>query len=248
MVFVSRPQTAQHPRENARHGNVNRAGPWVFCIECGEVLRKTQCRRGACKHRCLYLVKKQQAVFRPCECATCGKRVFIFNPKGLREYCSSECRDKRATHSYACTVCGVKSSRTQCSDACRAVAAAGQCESCGSEIIKYRTKRRFCADCATARKNRADNVRGRLRRMKTKTVRVTMTPREIWERDGGRCGICRKKIDIQIKWPDRRALAIDHIVPLSKGGEDTPENLQATHAACNGRKNNKGGGQRRLFG
>lgn len=84
--------------------------------------------------------------------------------------------------------------------------------------------------------------------MKTKTVRVTMTPREIWERDGGRCGICRKKIDIQIKWPDRLALAIDHIVPLSKGGEDMPENLQATHAACNGRKNNKGGGQRRLFG
>ena len=79
-------------------------------------------------------------------------------------------------------------------------------------------------------------------------MRVTITPREIWERDGKRCGLCCKKIDIGRRWPDKMALAIDHIVPLSKGGEDTPENLQATHAKCNGRKNNKGGSQRRLFG
>ena len=168
-----------------------------------------------------------------------------------RQYHTAKLQKRRAAgeckKQYCCTVCGAKGTRIQCSDHCRAIARAGKCESCGC-AVKKTGPQRFCEACAKARKNRSDNVRGRQRRAKTKTVRVTMTPREIWERDGGRCGLCLRKIDIGRKWPDRMALAIDHIIPLSKGGEDTPENLQATHAKCNGRKNNKGGSQRRLFG
>lgn len=34
-------------------------------------------------------------------------------------------------------------------------------------------------------------------------------------------------------------VTLDHIVPLSKGGEDSYDNTQATHYRCNKKKGNK---------
>jgi len=39
-------------------------------------------------------------------------------------------------------------------------------------------------------------------------------------------------------WAKRRA-TMDHIIPRSKGGPDTPENLQLAHATCNKIKGNR---------
>lgn len=33
--------------------------------------------------------------------------------------------------------------------------------------------------------------------------------------------------------------SLDHVVPLSLGGAHTPENTQASHLICNGRKGNR---------
>jgi len=49
----------------------------------------------------------------------------------------------------------------------------------------------------------------------------------IVERDNWTCQICKEKIE------DPRDLTIDHIVPLSKGGAKTDDNLQAAHRWCN---------------
>ena len=51
----------------------------------------------------------------------------------------------------------------------------------------------------------------------------------VWERDGGRCHICGKKIDRSIP----RNFHLDHLVPLSKGGNHTHDNLRAAHQTCN---------------
>lgn len=50
------------------------------------------------------------------------------------------------------------------------------------------------------------------------------------------CHICGKTIDYTLKYPDRMAFTIDHVVPLHKGGTDTIENVKAAHAACNSKK------------
>jgi 5-methylcytosine-specific restriction endonuclease McrA len=34
-------------------------------------------------------------------------------------------------------------------------------------------------------------------------------------------------------------LTIDHVIPLSKGGEHSPLNVQAAHATCNYSKGNR---------
>lgn len=70
----------------------------------------------------------------------------------------------------------------------------------------------------------------------------------IFERDNWTCQICGRKINKRLKWPNPLSKSIDHIVPLSKGGDDSPMNVQATHLRCNLGKNATNKGQLRLFG
>ena len=54
------------------------------------------------------------------------------------------------------------------------------------------------------------------------------------------CGICGKPIDKRLKYPDPMSPAIDHIIPVSKGGHPSAmENLQITHWTCNRQKSDK---------
>ena len=65
-------------------------------------------------------------------------------------------------------------------------------------------------------------------------------------RDGDKCGICRRKVDITLKSGtkgSRRGPSIDHVVPRSKGGSDDPANLRLTHWGCNQRRGNRGGNE-----
>lgn len=54
--------------------------------------------------------------------------------------------------------------------------------------------------------------------------------RGIWERDGGRCGICGKPVAFD------RNMHIDHIMPLHVGGSNHAHNLRPTHGRCNMRR------------
>lgn len=55
------------------------------------------------------------------------------------------------------------------------------------------------------------------------------------------CGICGRRVDKSIKYPDLMSPCVDHhIIPVSKGGNPSDLfNLQLTHFACNTGKNDK---------
>lgn len=74
------------------------------------------------------------------------------------------------------------------------------------------------------------------------------TSNYVFRRDNWTCGICGRKINKRLKWPMPFSPSIDHIVPLSKGGNDNPANVQAAHLRCNLGKNAINKGQLRLFG
>ncbi len=69
----------------------------------------------------------------------------------------------------------------------------------------------------------------------------------VFERDGWICGICGRKINRRLKHPNPLSSSIDHIIPLSKGGNDDPVNAQAAHLRCNFGKHNRKIGQLRMF-
>lgn len=52
----------------------------------------------------------------------------------------------------------------------------------------------------------------------------------VWERDRGRCHICRQMVSL-------RQMELDHIMPLSRGGWHTYANVKAAHHDCNNWKN-----------
>ncbi len=59
-----------------------------------------------------------------------------------------------------------------------------------------------------------------------------VTPQEIYERDGGRCQLCKKPVE-------RSEMTLDHIVPLSAGGGFTRMNLRLAHRICNSIRGNR---------
>jgi 5-methylcytosine-specific restriction endonuclease McrA len=71
---------------------------------------------------------------------------------------------------------------------------------------------------------------------------------EIYERDGWRCGICGKKASRK-PWPHPLSATLDHVIPLSEGGEHTRANSRCAHLSCNSSRRNLGGDEQlRLIG
>lgn len=59
------------------------------------------------------------------------------------------------------------------------------------------------------------------------------------ERDGGFCRLCGLPIDIRKHGNRPDAVSIDHILPVSRGGTNTLDNLQLAHLACNHARGNE---------
>lgn len=57
--------------------------------------------------------------------------------------------------------------------------------------------------------------------------------RLVGERDGWRCGICRRKVDPALRAPHPKSQSLDHIEPLSRGGAHTYANVRIAHLKCN---------------
>jgi len=68
---------------------------------------------------------------------------------------------------------------------------------------------------------------------------VTVT--ELLRRDRRRCGLCQRIVA-------KKDASIDHIIPLSRGGEHSYRNTQLAHLECNRQKGARSRGQLRLLG
>lgn len=82
----------------------------------------------------------------------------------------------------------------------------------------------------------------RARRLRHAQTWDGITDEEILERDGWRCqipGCTRRPIRKDAKYPHPRSKSIDHIVPLSLGGDDIAANKRAAHLGCNVARGNR---------
>jgi 5-methylcytosine-specific restriction endonuclease McrA len=56
------------------------------------------------------------------------------------------------------------------------------------------------------------------------------------ERDNFVCHICSGFVDMSVSRVSRFGATVDHVVPISKGGLDSLENVRLAHWICNIRK------------
>ena len=143
-------------------------------------------------------------------CVACGAEDWPDN--GLRKYCSRAC----ARLWY----------RTK-GDFAREVA----CASCGAVTSV------FGSDWANGHKVEGRKIRGdRTRCPDCVRARNAMSVQELRERDGGDCSICGKVVDFSRRFPDPLSPSVDHVIPLSRGGVNAPENLALACLGCNRKK------------
>lgn len=52
------------------------------------------------------------------------------------------------------------------------------------------------------------------------------------------CWVCKKEINRYLRFPNHMAATVEHIIPLSRGGTHTWDNVAPAHAICNFKKSN----------
>lgn len=108
------------------------------------------------------------------------------------------------------------------------------CAFCRSDFVdeSMRQARKFCSN--TCRDAAYGSYRKRAKFWGVQYESVNR--RQVFDRDGWKCGICHERIDPKLKHPDRFAVTLDHIIPMSEGGGHVWSNVQAAHWLCNQRK------------
>ena len=166
----------------------------------------------------------------PFTCRQCGKHC-VQGKDGIgpnmTTYCSKRCKmawhRKRNAPGPHCRVSSAPKPRTWRS---------GRCPECGEWFVCTGiSKTKFCSrDCLkkTCKRRRRAMVKG----VGYKTLRYSV----IAERDKWTCQLCGEPIDRTAKVPHPLSPTLDHIIPLSVGGEHCEENSQMAHFICNSRK------------
>lgn len=115
------------------------------------------------------------------------------------------------------------------------------CVECGE---KYRPSRRTditCSKgCAETRRRRFARIESPVyRALRSQATVEAVDPAIVFDRDDWICQICHRDIPLAAKWPEPLSATMDHIKPLSRGGEHSYANCQASHLTCNASKGAK---------
>ena len=92
-----------------------------------------------------------------------------------------------------------------------------------------------------------DQSRQRLvKHRKAKSSGLPFTEQDVLDKWGTDCHICGEPIDLNAPRHSKSAgwkhgLHLDHVIPVTKGGENSLENVKPAHAVCNLSKNNSVG-------
>jgi 5-methylcytosine-specific restriction endonuclease McrA len=218
--------------------------------------------------------RRRDEVFTCIACST----VFVPKRLVRSRWCSAYCasRAKRAVQASPVSFpvcqecervfCTRHRSTTMCSDACRRSAMRRHasemarkeappkpprvCLECTVVFApQYGDKRKqFCSPACSRRSIKRGQRKAERARLRLVQVEV-VNPTKVFDRDGWRCCQCRVKTPRKARgtYLDH-APELDHIIPLSVGGEHSYRNTQCLCRKCNGAKGATPLGQMRLFG
>lgn len=127
------------------------------------------------------------------------------------------------------------------------------CKKCGAEFIALLgggLSKQYCDDCLKDTKQRLHRIHKAKRRAACKGAHAeSVNPFKVFDRDRWHCKLCGCKTPKSKRGTyDDDAPELDHIVPISKGGEHTYLNTQCACRRCNAAKRDKPLGQMLLIG
>lgn len=175
----------------------------------------------------------------------------------IRRYCSARCRQRKRTadrlgvavrtHRLFCVQCASALGagnvhRIYCSAKCNSLAQARKAGALPRD--EYLANARSPEYEVTGTRQRGRRVA----LLKAATVEK-VDPFAVFDRDGWRCRICERATPKEKRGSyDDDAPELDHIIPLSKGGEHSYRNTQCTCRKCNAIKSDSAGRQMLLAG
>lgn len=183
------------------------------CLKCGEP--KTGSHRSYCR-RCSNEYRRAHTAgeLAPIQARNCDGCGVLYMPQArLRsKYCTRKCKDNAKDARVAKQLLAVKAQQPR------------TCPHCGNAVpVSNRAKSKFCSAACSKEAHHLNKNLGRLGFVRA----------QIGERDNWTCRICRKPVDRSVRYPDSRSASLDHIIPVSRGGKHTFENLRISHLGCN---------------
>lgn len=115
-----------------------------------------------------------------------------------------------------------------------------ECTECG-RVFRAKSIRMICcsSECSRKRENRIKEIKRRQRMKGNGEIDYSISLSKLIKRDKGICSICGRIVDINADPNSDEYPSIDHILPLSKGGTHTWDNVQLAHRGCNTMKSDK---------
>jgi hypothetical protein len=211
--------------------------PITECLFCNQVIdqRKTQGNpKKYCSKSCggKYLqAKKPKKPFVSKACQHCAKEFWA--QRDQDKFCSVDCRKDataiRAIEKWRVNNPLPKNYNYKCDDCDRFVERSVK-EGRLSGI-------KLCQFCGLKRRRES------YRRKTVKRQGITQ-PGKVYfevvvERDKSICWICNELVDLSLSRTTALGATLDHVIPISKGGPDTLENIRLAHWIWNNRKSDK---------
>lgn len=249
----------------------------INCRHCGVLIENPTPQQKYCSKRCMWTAKeraKGRKQHIPISVSTCKGCLKVFRPRARAHtsYCSRECAfgHKAAApycviHFSYCQGCAApfssKRKKSYCSGRCwskakyvSVVPDSKSCAWCREQFKPAVTGGSPSDYCGSECRGQAQKAYRRIEKAKRKAVIVAATiervdPFKVFDRDGWRCQLCGIETPKAKRGSyENDAPELDHIIPLSKGGEHSYKNTQCACRRCNGLKGDRGLGQMLLLG
>jgi 5-methylcytosine-specific restriction endonuclease McrA len=189
----------------------------LSCDNCMEVEREA--KQEAERNK-----KRKQNEYTETVCAVCGKT--FLKQGSAQKYCSDECLKASLRSKY---VSKARPKKKVCAE-------------CGKGFITYKKgNRKHCSEeCKNKLNNRRKETRRRHKLKQNGKIDYSVSLNKLYQRDKGICHICGKKCNLKDYTRDNYIFiagetypSIDHVIPVSKGGTHTWNNVRLAHMYCN---------------
>jgi hypothetical protein len=235
-LFTARSQVQRYCSQECHRKTIQL--PLPKCQRCGcEFKPKMSNRRSFCSRDCFFAMGREKVAAKQAvkanrvlftRCVQCGSS---FEPSAKRMYCSTHCGNKARYNplppkDFQCAFCGIFFQRGG------RAASGGRGGRCGD---------RYCCRSHRVKHNRIkERMNGKRYEQKTRRnerIRAqwveAVDPQKVFQRDEWACWLCDQKCNPNAVYPDPAYPTLDHITPVSKGGEHSYANCRCACLKCN---------------